>query len=182
MRYATPCNVGRRLDEDVMARLQSSLNVNDSGRISIDPAPPFTPEAKRAKRMAKQLRTLHDAIAAGKDFDLNGKRRSALHNERRGPATFDQIRIAAERHLPDKRARRFFLDRVGVFWGGDAPMFSDKSSRELAVIALIEDAIALASGAKKSQAIRQSRNGSASPEQRTAANKLRAEKAKRDRI
>ena len=64
------CNTGRRLDKDVMARLQSALDVSDQGRVSIDPTPPFTSEAKRTRRMAKQLRTLHDAIAAGKDFDL----------------------------------------------------------------------------------------------------------------
>ena len=36
------CNIGRRLDKDVMARLQSSLNVSDEGRVSIDPAPPHS--------------------------------------------------------------------------------------------------------------------------------------------
>jgi hypothetical protein len=176
------CNVGRRLDKNVMARLQSSLNVGEDGCVSINQSPSFTLEAKRAKRMAKQLRTLHDAIAAGKDFDLNGPRRSALRNERRGPATFDQIRIAVERHLTDKAARRFFMDRIGAFWRGSATVFENRSLRELAGIALIEDAIALASGAKQSRVIRQTRNGTASPEQRKAVNKLRAEKAKRDRI
>jgi hypothetical protein len=176
------CNVGRRLDKNVMARLQSSLNVGEDGCVSINQSLSFTLEAKRAKRMAKQLRTLHDAIAAGKDFDLNGPRRSALRNERRGPATFDQIRIAVERHLTDKAARRFFMDRIGAFWRGSATVFENRSLRELAGIALIEDAIALASGAKQSRVIRQTRNGTASPEQRKAVNKLRAEKAKRDRI
>jgi transcriptional regulator with XRE-family HTH domain len=176
-------NVGRRLDADVMTRLQSALNVSGDGRVSIDPTPPFTPEAKRARRMAKQLRALHDAIAAGKDFDLNGQRRSALLNQWRGPATFDQIRIAVERHLTDKTARRFFMDRIGVFWRGDAAMYVQKNARELG---LIDDAIAIASGAKRPQAVRQVRDGAASKtlslEERATANKLRAEKAKRDRI
>ena len=176
------CNTGRRLDKNVMARLQSSLDVDADGRVSIDQSPPFAPEAMRAKRIAKQLRKLHAAIAAGKDFDLNGPRRSALRNERRGPATLDQIRIAVERHLTDKAARRFFADRIGAFWRGGSTVFENRSPRELGGIDLIEVAIALASGAKRSRVIRQSRNGSASPEQRAAANKLRAEKAKRDRI
>jgi hypothetical protein len=148
------CNTGRRLDRTVISRLQSALNVDDSGHVSINPAPPFSAGAKRAKKIAKQLRTLHDAIAAGKDFDLNGQRRSALFNERRGPATFDQIRVAVEKHLTDKAARRFFMDRVGVFWQGRA-VFAD-NPREMG---LIEDAIAVASGAKKTHAIRQSRKG-----------------------
>jgi hypothetical protein len=158
--------------------------VSDDGCVSIDPTPPFTPEAKRARRMAKQLRTLHDAIAAGKDFDLNGARRSALLNEWRGPATFDQIRIAVERHLTDKAARRFFMDRIGVFWRGSATLLTDRSPREIAALVLIEDAIALASGAKKLRAIRQLRKGSssASPEDHAVDNTLRAERAKHDRI
>jgi plasmid maintenance system antidote protein VapI len=177
------CNVGRRLDKNVMARLQSSLDVGEDGCVTINQSQSFTPESKRAKRMAKQLRTLHHAIAAGKDFDLNGPRRSALRNERRrGPVTFDQIRIAVERHLTDKAARRFFMDRIGAFWRGSETVFENRSPRELAGIALIEVAIVLASGAKQSRVIRQMRNGAASPEQRKAANKLRAEEAKRDRI
>jgi hypothetical protein len=167
-----------------MARLQSALNVSDDGCVSIDPTPPFTPEAKRARRMAKHLHTLHNAIAAGKDFDLNGARRSALLNEWRGPATFDHIRIAVERHLTDKAARRFFMDRIAVFWKGSETLFADKNPRELAALALIEDAIAAASGANKLRIARQAREGSspASPEDRTAANTLRAERAKRSRI
>jgi hypothetical protein len=175
-------NTGRRLDKDVMARLQSALNVSDEGRVSIDPTPPFSPEAKRARLMSKQLHALHDAIAAGKDFDLDGRRRPALFNVKRGPATFDQIRFAVERHLTDKAARRFFADRIAVFWRGSAAVFDNRSPRELAGLDMIENAIALASGAKRSRAIRQSRKGSASPEQRATANKLRAENAKRDRI
>ena len=139
------------------------------GRISIDPCRSFTSKAKRTRRMAKQLRTLHDAIAAGKDFDLQWASPTLLcFNERRGPATFDQIGIAVERHLTDQTARRFFMDSLGVFWRGSATMFADRSPRELAGNGLIEDAIARASGAKKSRAIRQSRKGSsASPEQRS---------------
>lgn len=172
-------NIGRRLDKDVMARLQSALNVSDDGRVSIDPTPPASPEAKRAQRMKKQLRALHDAIAAGKDFDLNGPRRSALLNEWRGPATLDQIRVAVERHLTDKKARKFFEDRVGVFWQGKPIEYPDRCARELD---LIEDAIALASGAKRLRVIRQLRKDVARKtitlEAREAANKSRAEKAR----
>ena len=45
-------NTGRRLDKVVMARLQSALNVGDEGCVSIDPTPPFSPEAKRARHMS----------------------------------------------------------------------------------------------------------------------------------
>ena len=105
--------------------------------------------------MARQLRTLHDALAKGKDFDLNGARRPALKNERRGPVPLTALRLAVERHLPDKAARRFFKDRIGVFWSGRAAIYAG-NERE---IRLIEEAIALASGAKRAQAVRRARAG-----------------------
>jgi hypothetical protein len=175
MRCATPATSGEGLTVTfaIGAQCERRRSYIDRSNAAVHA------EAKRARRIAKQLRTLHDAIAAGKDFDLNGPRRSALLNEWRGPATFDQIRIGVERHLTDKTARRFFMDRIGVFWRGDAALYVEKYSRELG---LIEDAIAIASGAKKSHAIRQTRNARPIPEERTNANKLRAEKAKRQRI
>jgi hypothetical protein len=177
-------NTGRRLDKDIMARLQSALNVSEDGRVSIDPTPPFSLEAKRSRRVTKQLHTLHDAIAAGKDFDLDGRRRSALFNVRRGPATFDQIRIAVERHLTDKKARRFFADRVGAFWLDRAAQYVEKNAREFG---LIEDAIALASGAKQSRAVQRKRNGlekrkMASPEKFTKVRIQEAERMARLRL
>ena len=175
-------NTGRRLDKVVMARLQSALNVGDEGCVSIDPTPPFSPEAKRARHMSKQLRTLHDAIAAGKDFDLNGRRRSALSNVKRGPATFDQIRIAVENHLTDKKARRFFADCIFGFWQGNANLFDNRTPGELAKIALIEDAIALASGANRSKAVRRARHGkAASAEERAKVRDRQAERARQMR-
>jgi hypothetical protein len=44
------CNVGRRLDKNVMARLQSSLDVSEDGSVSICQSPSFAPETKRSKQ------------------------------------------------------------------------------------------------------------------------------------
>ena len=128
-----------------MKRLRASLEVSEDGEVSIAEAAPLPAKARRAARMARQLRTLHDALAKGKDFDLNGARRPALKNKRRGPVPLTALRLAVERHLPDKAARRFFKDRIGVFWSGRAAIYAD-NERE---IRLIEEAIALASGAKR---------------------------------
>ena len=126
--------------------------------------------------MARQLRTLHDALAKGKDFDLNGARRPALKNERRGPVPLTALRLAVERHLPDKAARRFFKDRIGVFWSGRAAIYAG-NERE---IRLIEEAIALASGAKRAQVVKRARAGvtalekaSAEPERNCKTGSLR---------
>jgi hypothetical protein len=127
--------------------------------------------------MARQLRTLHDALAKGKDFDLNGERRSALKNERRGPVPLAALRLAVERHLPDKAARRFFKDRIGVFWSGRAAMYAG-NERE---IRLIEEAIALASGAKRAQTVRRARAGVTSLEKATAEERLKARSRKTER-
>src|SRR5271166_944079 len=134
----------RRLEPDAMKRLRAWLEVGEDGAVSIAEAPPLPAQARRAARMARQLRTLHDALASGKDFDLNGTRRPPLENRRRGPVPLAALRKAVERHLPDKAARRFFKDRIGVFWGGGSAIYAD-NERE---IALIEEAVALASGAK----------------------------------
>ena len=141
---------GRRLSPDTMRRLRASLEVGEDGAVSIAEAAPLPATAQRAARMARQLRTLQNALAKGKDFDLNGTRRPSLENKRQGPASLGALRIAVERHLTDRTARRFFKDRIGVFWSGDAAIYADKE-RE---IALIEEAIALASGAKRSAAKR----------------------------
>ena len=141
---------GRRLEPDAMNRLRASLEIDDDGAVSIAEAAPLPAKARRAARMARQLRTLHDALARGKDFDLNGTRRPPLENRRRGPVPLAALRKAIERHLPDKAARRFFKDRIGVFWSGGSAIYAD-NDRE---IALIEEAIALASGAKRAAAVR----------------------------
>ena len=164
-------NIGRRLEKNVMARLRSSLVVDENGGVSIDPAPPFTPEAKQAKRMAKQLRKLHDALAAGKDFNLDGPRRPAIRNVKRGPILLDNLAMIVATHITDKKALRFFKQCVGVFWQGRVTSLAAESP---ATLALIEDAIATASGAKRSRAIRQSRKGSVAAN----ANIERSKKAK----
>ena len=168
---------GRRLEPDMMKRLRVSLEINEDGAVSIAEAAPPPAEARRAARMARQLRTLHDALAKGKDFDLNGARRPALKNERRGPVPLTAMRLAVERHLSDKAARRFFKDRIGVFWSGRAWIYADKE-RE---IRLIEEAIALASGAKRAQTVRRARSGAAAVEKATADERLTARGQKSER-
>ena len=153
-----------------MKRLRASLEVSEDGAISIAEAVPPPAEARRAARLARQLRTLHDALAKGKDFDLNGARRPALKNERRGPVPLTALRLAVERHLSDKAARRFFKDRIGVFWSGRAAIYAG-NERE---IRLIEEAIALASGAKRAQAVRRARAGATALEKATAEERLKA--------
>ena len=135
---------GRRLGPDAMKRLRASLEIDDDGVVSISQAAPLPAKTQRAARMARQLHTLQDALAKGKDFDLNGTRRPPLKNRRRGPVALAAVRMAVERHLKDKAARCFFKDRIGVFWSGGAAIYAD-NERE---IALIEEAIALASGAR----------------------------------
>jgi hypothetical protein len=168
---------GQRLEPDAMKRLRASLEVSDDGAVSIVEAAPLPAEARRAARMARQLRTLHDALAEGKDFDLNGARRPALKNERRGPVPLTALRLAVERHLSDKAARRFFKDRIAVFWSGRAAIYAD-NERE---ICLIEEAIALASGAKRAQAVRRARAGVTSLEKATAEERLKARSQKSER-
>ncbi len=113
-----------------MKRLRAALEISDDGAVSIAEAAPLPAKAQRAARMARQLRTLQDALAKGKDFDLNGTRRPPLENKRRGPVPLEALRMAVERHLPDKAARRFFKDRIGVFWSGGAAIYAD-NEREL---------------------------------------------------
>jgi hypothetical protein len=147
-----------------MNRLRASLEVGEDGAVSIAEAAPLPANARRAAGMARQLRTLHEAPASGNDFDLNGKRRPPLENRRRGPVPLAALRKAVERHLPDKAARRFFKDRIGVFWSGGSAIYAD-NERE---IALIEAAIALASGAKRAAAVRRAAD-------KTARKKVAAE-------
>ncbi len=154
---------GRRLKPDAMKRLRAALEVSDDGAVSIAEAAPLPAKAQRAACMARQLRTLQDALAKGKDFDLNGTRRPSLKNKRRGPVPLAALRMAVERHLPDKAARRFFKDRIGVFWSGGAAIYAD-NERELA---LIGEAIALASGARAA-AVRRASAGQAAREKRAA--------------
>ena len=76
-----------------MKRLRASLEVNDDGKVSIAEVAPLPAKARRAARMARQLRTLQDALAKGKDFDLNGTRRPPLENKLRGPVSLAALRI-----------------------------------------------------------------------------------------
>ncbi len=160
-----------------MKRLRASLEIGDDGTVSIAEAAPLPAEARRAARMARQLRTLHHALSRGKDFDLNGTRRPPLENRRRGPVPLAALRMAVERHLPDEAARRFFKDRVGVFWRGGAAIYGDKE-RE---IALIEDAIALASGAKRAAGVRRASASKTAREKATAEERLAARRAEAER-
>ncbi|HTZ68080.1 MAG TPA: hypothetical protein VMB83_11555, partial [Roseiarcus sp.] len=169
---------GRRLEPGAMKRLRASLEVSEDGEVSIaEDAPSSPPHRRRAARMARQLHTLHDALAKGKDFDLNGARRPALKNERRGPVPLTALRLAVERHLLDKAARRFFKDRIGVFWNGRAAIYAD-NERE---VQLIEEAIALASGAKRAQAVRRARAGVGALEKATTEERLKARSQKSER-
>ena len=168
---------GRRLEPQAMKRLRASLEISEDGEVSIAEAAPPPAEARRAASIARQLQTLHDALAKGKDFDLNGSRRPALKNEPRGPVPLTALRLAVERHLPDKAARRFFKDRIGVFWSGRAAMYAG-NERE---IRLIEEAIALASGAKRAQTVRRARAGVTSLEKATAEERLKARSRKTER-
>ena len=172
---------GRRLKLDAVQRLRSSLEVDDDGAVSIAEAAALPAKAQRAARMARQLRTLQDALAKGKDFDLNGARRPPLENRRRGPVPLAALRKAVERHLPDKAARRFFKDRVGVFWNGGAAIYADDEPE----IALIEEAISLASGAKRSAARRaanrETARKKAAVEPRFAARRTEAERKRQAR-
>jgi hypothetical protein len=154
---------GRRLEPGAMKRLRAALEVSDDGVVSIAEAAPLPAKTRRAARMARQLHTLQDALAKGKDFDLNGTRRPPLKNRRRGPVPLAALRMAVERHLKDKAARRFFKDRIGVFWSGEAAVYAD-NERELA---LIEEAVALASGARAA-AVRRSSAGKTPREKATA--------------
>jgi hypothetical protein len=82
--------------------------------------------------------------------------------------------LAVERHLPDKAARRFFKDRIGVFWSRRAAMYAG-NERE---IRLIEEAIALASGTKRAQAVRRATAGVTALEKATAEERLKARSQK----
>jgi len=168
---------GRRLEPQAMKRLRTSLEVSEDGAVSIAEPAPLPSHAPRAARMARQLHALHDALAKGKGFDLNGPRRPALKNERRGPVPLTALRLAVERHLPDKAARRFFKDRIGVFWSGRAAIYAGNEPE----VRLIEEAIALASGAKRAQIVKRARAGVTALEKATPEERLKARSQKSER-
>ena len=168
---------GRRLEPRTMARLREALEIDEEGAISIAETEPPNPEAQRAALMKRQLRTLHDAMAKGKGFDLNGPRRSALQNRSGGPVPLDSLQSAVERHLHDKKARAFFKGRLGYFWNGRSGKYAE-NERE---IALIADAIALASGAKRAEHVRLARNGLTTDDQQRAQRRNEAERRKQAR-
>jgi hypothetical protein len=82
---------GKRLEPRSMARLREALEIDEDGAISIAETAPPNREAQRAALMKRQLRTLHDAMAKGKGFDLNGPRRSALQNQPGGPVPLGSL-------------------------------------------------------------------------------------------
>ena len=106
---------GRRLKPHAMARLREALEIDEDGVISIAETKLPNPEAARAALMKRQLRTLHDAMAKGKGFDLNGPRRPALQNQPSGPVPLGSLQSAVERHLHDKTARAFFQGPTWIF-------------------------------------------------------------------
>jgi hypothetical protein len=167
----------RRLEPRAMARLREALEINDDGAISIAEIDPPNLKAARASLMKRQLHTLHDAMAEGKGFDLNGPRRSALQNRPGGPVPLGSLRSAVERHLHDKKARAFLRDRLNHLWNGRAGENAD-NERE---IALIADAIALASGAKRAKEIRLVRNGLATDDMLRARRRNEAQRRKQAR-
>ena len=150
---------------------------DEDGAISIAETEPPNPETQRAALMKRQLRTLHDAMAKGKGFDLNGPRRPALQNQPGGPVPLGSLQSAVERHLHDKKARAFFKDRLRYFWNGRVGKYAD-NERE---IALIAEAIGLASGAKRAKQIRLARNGSTTDDKRQAQRCHEAERRKHAR-
>jgi hypothetical protein len=168
---------GRRLGARSMARLREALEIDEDGAISIAETELANPDAQRAALMKRQLRTLHDAMAKGKGFDLNGPRRSALQNRPGGPVPLGSLQSAVERHLHDKKARAFFRDRLGYFWNGRTGKYAD-NERE---IALIADAIALASGAKRAEDVRLTRNGLTTDDKQRAQRRNEAERRKQAR-
>jgi hypothetical protein len=168
---------GRRLEARTMARLREALEIDEDGVISIAEKESPSPEAQRAALMKRQLRTLHDAMAKGKGFDLNGPHRSALQNQPGGPVPLGSLQSAVERHLHDKKARAFFNDRLGYFWNGRTGKYAD-NERE---IALIADAIALASGATRAKHIRLVRNGLTTDDKRRAQRRNEAARRKQAR-
>ena len=167
---------GRRLDKSAMARLRIAIDVDGrSGALSIAKAAMLPADELRARRMAKQLRTLHGALAKGKDFDLNGPRRSAFLNKRRGAISFAELCGAIERHLTDKESRMVLAERIHKFWDGDAD-FRGYGERELEAI---EKAIRLASGLMRSHELRRERRGASSAENfEKTARKQRARAAR----
>jgi hypothetical protein len=168
---------GRRLNSRAMARLREALEIDEDGAISIAEMELPNLEAQRAALMKRQLRTLHDAMANGKGFDLNGPRRSALQNRPTGPVPLGSLQLAVERHLHDKKARSYFKDRLGCFWNGGTGKYAE-NERE---IALIADAIASASGAKRAQNIRLLRSGLITDDKRRSHRRNEAERRKEAR-
>jgi hypothetical protein len=160
-----------------MARLREALEIDEDGAISIAETEPPNPETQRAALMKRQLRTLHDAMAKGKGFDLNGPRRSALQNQPGGPVPLGSLQSAVERHLHDRKARAFFKDRLEYFWNGRTGKYAD-NERE---IALVAEAIAIASGAKRAEHVRRVRNGLTTDDKRRAQRRNEAECRKQAR-
>jgi hypothetical protein len=145
---------GHRLSDKAMARLQASIEIDEYGGATLIELP-FPGEAqKRAARITHQLRILHDALAKGKNFDLNvARRRSALKNMKRGPVPLSEVEVAITRHLSatDNAAIHRLHSQLPRLWAGQS-FLDDACMRR------IEQAIALASGAERATAAKAKRN------------------------
>ena len=162
-----------RLNEAAMRRLRNTIIVDDvSGRARLalpEPEGSYSEaeairrklrgdrderaEAAKAAVLKRRLVTLHDAIAKGKDFDLDApNRRSALKNVRRGTASLTDLQTAIERHIDpaDATALEWLPDGLANAWRGNSNSFEGFPQ--------IERAIELASGAARAERARIKQN------------------------
>ncbi len=156
---------GHRLNAKAMERLQASIELDEDGGVTLTELPWPNDAQIRAARIARRLRVLHDALAKGKDFDLNApQRRSALKNVKRGPVPLSEIEAAIVRQLsPEEKGYRVTIQRLHSqlprLWEGYQNI-DDECMRR------IEKAIALASGAERAASAKAKRNAPQPNEER----------------
>jgi hypothetical protein len=165
---------GNRFEDDIMKRLRASINTDERGRPRLKPTPPTNARQQRDRKLKRQLQTLHNALAKGKDFDLNGPRRSALKNVKRGPVALLELVERIRPHASSEGAKAALSDEVTRLWFGKPTIRHKHSSA-------IERAIALASGAERAAAKRVKRKGAIPGEQRSGrrANQQKVARTKR---
>jgi hypothetical protein len=151
---------GNRFEDDIMKRLRASIDTDEQGQSRLKPLPPTNARKQRDRKLKRQLQTLHDALANGKDFDLNGPRRSALKNVRRGPVPLSEMIERIKPHVASEGATAVLSEEVTRIWFGK-PTIRHKHSNA------IEVAIALASGAERAAAKRVKRKEAIPKEQRS---------------
>jgi hypothetical protein len=130
---ATVCNhlfKGSRFKDDIMKRLRASINTDEEGRSRLKPLPPTNTKKQRDRKLKRQLQTLHDALAKGKDFDLNGPRRTALKNVKRGPVPLSEVVERIKSHVSSEGAKAALSDEVTRLWFGK-PTIRHKHSSTL---------------------------------------------------